>query len=260
LDLLRKFISELACGEGSSLAGRGIRDVFEPNPATDATPTTLNLAPVDDDQTEMMIDNTYIVDGVGIVVAGSLVSGTLRTGQTVLLGPDSTGEFKAIRVQSVHRQCVPVDVAHPGQQLTVAIKVAPGTKHKADVLKRGRTVAKGMVIISEKRANDFREKHPNKALFVRAFSAEIKVLHHSTTIQEGFSPVVHIGTVRQSVVISKIVFPESVAPEQAVLRTGGTATVDFRFAYKPEFVKIGAPLILREGTTKGVGRIVKILE
>ena len=43
-----------------------------------------------------------------------------------------------------------------------------------------------------------------------------------------------------------------------VLRTGDKAVVTFRFMYRPEFMHTGVRLVLREGTTRGMGVITKI--
>jgi len=43
------------------------------------------------------------------------------------------------------------------------------------------------------------------------------------------------------------------------LRTGDRATVIFEFIAHPEFVKAGMKLLFREGKTKGLGIITKLL-
>ena len=182
----------------------------------------------------------------------------------LLLGPDKIGEFQEVRVQSIHRQCVPVDKVFAGQQCTLAIKSIGGNKlhSNKDTVKK-HIIRKGMVLLSQKRADTLRLKHPNGLLAISMFEADVKVLHHTTTIQVGYAPIIHIGTIRQSAFIEKITFvdqPPTVAADGSnVLRTGSVALVQFRFAYRPEFVTPGRPLVFREGTTKGVGRVVRLL-
>lgn len=45
------------------------------------------------DPVEFLIDGVYMVKGVGTVVAGTLISGTVSQGQTLQLGPDKTGLY-----------------------------------------------------------------------------------------------------------------------------------------------------------------------
>lgn len=52
--------------------------------------------------------------GVGIVVAGTLKSGTVTPGTTLLLGPDKIGTFKPIMVKTIHHKRVAVDSAISG--------------------------------------------------------------------------------------------------------------------------------------------------
>ncbi|KAG8977192.1 hypothetical protein FRC05_002191 [Tulasnella sp. 425] len=46
---------------------------------------------------------------------------------------------------------------------------------------------------------------------------------------------------------------------QGILRTGDRATVEFEFLTQPEFIKPGMKLLFREGKTKGLGVITKLL-
>ena len=42
--------------------------------------------------------------GVGVVVAGTVMCGVVRVGETMLLGPDSSGEFNPVTIRSIHVQ------------------------------------------------------------------------------------------------------------------------------------------------------------
>jgi GTPase len=277
LDLLRLFYSEMACGAGESLAGRGIRTSTsllgkESQPIEQAE-ALLKDGDLEAIECEMHVDNVYNVPGVGTVVSGSIFQGIVAVGMHLHLGPDDLGEFREVRVQSIHRQCVPVDRVFMGQQCTLAIKSTGGGKlHSAkDALKR-QHIRKGMVMLSAKRVELIKQCNSSGSLAITTFEADVKVLHHTTTIQIGYAPIVHLGTIRQSAFIEKITFPNSAGADgggatgaaasdasQNVLRTGSSALVQFRFAYRPEFVTPGRPLVFREGTTKGVGRVVRLL-
>jgi GTPase len=272
LDFLRLFFAEMACGTGQSLAGRGIRTATSVGgkeaQSLDQAEALVNSENYEAVECEVHIDNVYNVPGVGTVVSGSVFHGIVAVGMHMQLGPDEVGEFREVRVGSIHRQCVPVERVYAGQQCTFAIKATSKLSTSKDAVKRHH-IRKGMVMVSPKRAEALRALHPSGSLAVWTFEADVKVLHHTTTIQVGYAPIVHLGTIRQSAVIEKITLSPDAAkneveedgtePGRSVLRTGSTAIVQFRFAYRPEFVMPGRPLVFREGTTKGVGRVVRLL-
>lgn len=45
---------------------------------------------------------------------------------------------------------------------------------------------------------------------------------------------------------------------QDKLRTGEKAVVRFRFLKHPEYLKVGAKLLFREGVTKGIGHVTDV--
>lgn len=64
---------------------------------------------------EFLIDGFYMVTGVGGVIAGTLTSGTVNLGDTLLLGPDSTGNFKSVIIRGIHYKRTPVEQVVSGQ-------------------------------------------------------------------------------------------------------------------------------------------------
>lgn len=45
---------------------------------------------------------------------------------------------------------------------------------------------------------------------------------------------------------------------QKELRTGEKAVVQFKFIKHPEYLKVGAKVLFREGVTKGIGHVTKL--
>jgi len=177
------------------------------------------------------IDDTFQVAGVGTVVAGTLLRGSMTLKSHVMLGPDSNGHFQAVHVKSIMNKRLPVSRVAAGQTATFALK-----KVKKNQIRKGMVLAEASM-------------NPRACL---RFTAEVVVLNHHTTIAENYQPVVHCLTVRQA---SKIT---SISTEGNVLRTGDRARVAFEFLYRPEFMVLGARMIFREGRTKGIGKIVTI--
>ncbi|MHA2501864.1 MAG: GTP-binding protein [Candidatus Kariarchaeaceae archaeon] len=175
------------------------------------------------------IDEIYHVQGVGTVVSGMIYSGRLAVNDTVHLGPFDDGSFKEVRVKSIHYKRVPTGSAVAGQAVTFAL-----TKFKKQ------DVRKGMVML----------KTEEKLGAIYEFEAEIYVLFHSTTIKEGYSPVIHVKSIRQSA--------EMINLDKDLIRTGDRAIVRFRFKYRPEHIQVGQRIVFREGRTKGIGLITSI--
>ncbi|XP_047433371.1 GTP-binding protein 1-like [Mugil cephalus] len=184
-----------------------------------------------DEPAEFQIDDTYSVPGVGTVVSGTTLRGLIRLNDTLLLGPDPLGTFMPITVKSIHRKRMPVKEVHGGQTASFALKK----------IKRS-SIRKGMVMVSPK-------------LMPQAtweFEAEILVLHHPTTISPRYQAMVHCGSIRQTATILTM--------NKDCLRTGDKATVHFRFIKTPEYLHCDQKLVFREGRTKAVGTITKLLQ
>ncbi|XP_020783091.1 GTP-binding protein 1-like [Boleophthalmus pectinirostris] len=189
--------------------------------------TTFNT----DEPAEFQIDDTYSVPGVGTVVSGTTLRGLIRLNDTLLLGPDPLGTFSPITVKSIHRKRMPVREVRGGQTASFALKK----------IKRS-AIRKGMVMVSPK-------LQPQATW---EFEAEIIVLHHPTTISPRYQAMVHCGSIRQTATILSM--------NKECLRTGDKAAVHFRFIKTPEYLHPELKLVFREGRTKAVGTITKLLQ
>lgn len=185
----------------------------------------------DDQPAEFQIDDTYSVPGVGTVVSGTTLRGLIRLNDTMLLGPDPLGSFIPIAVKSIHRKRMPVKEVRGGQTASFALKK----------IKRS-SIRKGMVMVSPK-------LNPQATW---EFEAEILVLHHPTTISPRYQAMVHCGSIRQTATILSM--------SRDCLRTGDKAQVHFRFIKTPEYLHCEQRLVFREGRTKAVGTITKLLQ
>ncbi|KAG2174047.1 hypothetical protein INT44_000161 [Umbelopsis vinacea] len=182
---------------------------------------------------EYQITDTFSVPFVGTVVSGVVISGVAHIGDNLLLGPDSLGHFIPTAIKGIQRKRVNVPAASAGQGVTLALKRI-----------RRSQLRKGMVMLSH-------EKDAPMPKACRQFEAEVLVLYHSTTIGQKYQAMVHCGSVRQTARIVNL--------DQIVLRTGDRATVTFEFIKCPEWLKVGARIIFREGRTKGIGKVTKLL-
>merc|ERR1711936_484064 len=221
-----KFVSERLCPifQVSNVTGENL-DLLKMflNLLSSRQPNT------DDEPAEFQIDDTYLVPGVGTVVSGTNLKGTIKLNDTLLLGPDPLGHFTPIAIKSIHRKRMPVGEVKSGQTASFALKK----------IKRSQ-IRKGMVMVSPK----------VNPVACWEFNADIMVLHHPTTIAVRYQAMVHCGPIRQTASILNM--------DADCLRTGDKANVHFKFVKHPEFLKVGQRLVFREGRTKAVGNVTKV--
>jgi GTPase len=213
--------------EVSNVTGVGIPSVLQ----------FINLLPIRKDwraarsqPKEMIIESTFFVTGVGTVVGGIITQGVFRVNDTVLLGPDGFGHFRPVSIKSIHIKGVDTVAAEAGNDAALCLK-----KEKRSAIRKGNILADASC--------------PPKSYW--QFEAEVTILYHSTTITANYEPVIHSTTVRQSARITYVA--------QEILRTGDKSLARFHFLYRPEYMKEGQRLIFREGRTKGIGIVTKLI-
>jgi len=85
---------------------------------------------------EFHVNDTFSVPFVGTVVSGIVKSGVIHAGDTVLIGPDSLGQFTTTTIRSIERKRIPVPATSAGQSASFALKRV-----------RRKDVRKGMVVL-----------------------------------------------------------------------------------------------------------------
>ena len=194
----------------------------------------------DSKSVEYHIDSFFNVRGVGQVLGGHLISGTVRVGDKLLVGPINN-KYEQIQIKGIHCKRVPLTEVTSGCYVCFAFKKAE---------KSG--IRKGNVIISQDR----------ESICCHEFRANILVLKsHSTTIRVGYEPVVHACALRQSASLQEIISKENARTgmkddDVSVLRTGDRAVTRFKFKHRGEYLKTGSRILLCEGRTKVVGTVL----
>ena len=186
------------------------------------------------------IDSTFYVRGIGIVFSGYLTSGKIKLNDELYLGPRN-GKFVRVKIKSIHNT-----VRENVTEMTDSGCVSVSFSNKKEIIHRSQ-IKKGIVMLSNIENVSF------------CFEANIKILHHATTIKDNYQPVIHCGTIRQAakLIISNPESKESKDKSQ-LLRSGDTATVTFEFMYRPEFLEVERVFSFRDGSTKGIGKILRV--
>lgn len=181
---------------------------------------------------DFIIESTYMVKGIGLVVSGVVASGKISKGDMLHIGPFGSN-FYNVQIKTIHNNFKEfVDCLEAGQGGCFNIKINNKLNIKRNQIRKGIRIM----------------KQPN--LYTR-FKAEVKIMHHPTTIKMGYEPTIHTGCVCQTAKIVKIEGSD-------VLRLGQKAIVEFEFCHRPEYIQPQTMLVFREGLTKGVGRILEV--
>lgn len=214
----------------SSVSGTGI-DILKS--CIQQLPQYTDYSPDIAKPANFVIDGTYHIDGIGLVVSGTLRSGVVRKGDIIQLGPIDR-LFHAVVIKSIHNNFREhVDFLQPGHSGCFAIKAAPPAKFeiKRHMIRRGARLMAKPETCSE-------------------FRAKIKVLHHATMIKLHYEPTIHCGSITQTAQIIEM--------DKEHVRLGDFAEVRFRFKFHPEFMQPNAKLVFREGMTRGIGKVIEI--
>ncbi len=179
----------------------------------------------------MYIDKVYNVEGVGTVISGTIKQGKIEVGKQLLIGPDKNGKFKKVKVKSIEMHYYRLKEANAGFVVGVALK---GIKYE--------DIERGMVLCEKE----------IKPKAVKKFDAEVFILSHPTRIKTGYEPVFHCNTISESVRFKLL--------DKKYLKMGESGKVRIIFKYKPQFLREGDRFIFREGRTKGIGVVKKIVE
>ena len=85
-------------------------------------------------------------------------------------------------------------------------------------------------------------------------------MNHPNGISINYEPVIHALCIRQSAkVLSLRNLDGGLATDGAMtLSRGDVAICRFRFLFRPEYLKIGTLIVLREGRTTGVGTVIEL--
>jgi small GTP-binding protein len=213
----------------SNVSGKGI-DLLQNIIKT--LPIYNNYEFLKNNPSDFIIENTYMVKGIGLVLSGVVCAGKISKGDVLHIGPFDT-HFYNVHIKTIHNNFKEnVDYLEAGQGGCFSVKI-----NSKIPIKRSR-IRKGIRIM----------KQPN--LYTK-FKAEVKIMHHPTTIKIGYEPTIHSGSVCQTAKIKIIEGSDT-------LRLGQKAIVHFEFSHRPEYIQQNAMLVFREGRTKGIGRIIEV--
>jgi len=191
-----------------------------------------------DDNVEFGIDDIYKVHGVGVVVSGIVRNGTIKTNDTLHLGPHKDGSFRSVTVKSMQVRRKDCSYAFEGQMCSLSL---------AQIANKNE-VRRGMVLLDDNCNND---AIANCVCY--SFEASIDVLNNCS-LRENSQPIIHIENIRQSAHILHIHAKDE-------HENGQNGNVVFTFLHCPEFIRCGMKIIIRKSHGPiAIGRVIRILD
>ena len=190
--------------------------------------------------TAFIIQETYVINGVGIVFYGHVKTGSISKNDKLHIGPFFNGKFFSISIRNI-RDVLDndVDTLFENQSGCLLIKQLS----KEFTFKR-MDIRKGTYITSN-------------PYCCQEFIARVFILHHPTTIKENYQSTIHCGTVIQAACVQEIIhIKKNKDPSNKLLRTGDYAKIRFKFMFRPEYIKNNSLFIFRENNAKGIGKIL----
>ncbi|EGZ19314.1 hypothetical protein PHYSODRAFT_497084 [Phytophthora sojae] len=195
---------------------------------------------------EFQVSQAYDIENEGTIVTGLVQAGTFCVGERMLLGPDAHGTFCDVAVESIEVQHKAAQSLSAGETGAVLIRFwsAAQPAHR---------IRKGTMLV-----------HPSvRPMATRQFDAELHFLPDAHTFRENFQAVIHAGQVRQMAKIVRLGDPSGSTPSVSTTSPSTlpptTTMCRFEFMYWPEYIRPDLPLVLREGSTQAVGRVVRAL-
>ena len=219
----------------------------------------INYTELEKHTSNFLVNRTYHVQGIGLVISGIMQAGIINKGDVLYLGPNATGyqhnpntnvitsvpqhlennqgqlnqNFYKVVVKGIHNNFQEnVDFLKAGNSGCLNIKAVGRT-----IIKRN-MIRPGMRILTDIKS-------------VYQFEAKVKIYNSSSTITKKYQPVMHCGGISQTV--------EIVNMNKEYLRSYDEAIVTFRFLYRPEYLEVGNIFIMREGSMKALGKVLKII-
>lgn len=193
------------------------------------------------------VDSAYNVHGIGLVITG------INRGAPIIPGPQSFAylgpfgkEFKKIRIKSNHnnmREEIPSLQNHHRGCVNFALTDRSELKREQ--------IKKGIVMLSSL------EMTKNICYRFKAVITMYTRADKSITLKTGYSPVIHLNTIRQSARI--IIDPRENNNQDVIKFEGKNSTVvvaTFKFKQHPEYLELYNKFLLRSGTIQGIGLII----
>ncbi|POM80756.1 GTP-binding protein [Phytophthora palmivora] len=192
---------------------------------------------------EFQISQAYDIEEAGIIGTELVQAGTFCVGEQMLLGPDSDGHFCDVAVESIEVQRKAAQSLSAGETGAVLIRLL-------STVQPAYRIRKGTMLV-----------HPSiRPTATRQFDAELKFLDPAMAtrmFRQAVSEAVQVRQMAKIVRLGNLTAGAPNAPPSTL--QPATTMCRFEFMYWPEYIRPDVPLVLREGKTQAVGRVVRVV-
>jgi GTPase len=194
----------------------------------------------EDSNKKFIINNTYNLTGIGMVLSGICYQGTITKGD--ILTMNIYNNLVKVQVKTLHDDFqTNVEELYIGESGCLAIKILD--KYFSNNFKK-KYIRSGSIIMETPEIRD-------------SFKAKILVSNHSVTIKEKYQPVINSMSINQAAMLQEIIEKDNDEIGKNVLRCRELALVKFKFVHHPEFINKNQYFIFRDGRIKGIGKVVE---
>lgn len=202
------------------------------------------------------IDSCYKVKGIkGVILSGINRGKTIHEGASLFIGPFGK-EFKKAIVKSIHNNIrQPISALENHHRGCMAV-ILEGAELKKNDIKKGMVLVSTLTLASQ---------------VGYRFTAAISILNelnNALTIRDGYTPVIHVGTVRQSARLTidpdknsgrrELIYGDN-GKRLSNIKSGDVAVVTFKFKQRPEFIEPATVFVLTSGEIQGIGVITSVI-
>lgn len=181
-----------------------------------------------------IIDKPYQVEGVGLVLSGTVKHGVFEKGKSYMVGPFSNN-FYPITIRNI-RDNSETDIPTVSAGFSACFNIRLKDNKDKDYVFKER-VENGMVVTTR----------PSST---KGFWANIRILHHPTKISVGYEPHLHCGGVKKTM---KIIWME-----KEHIQAGQETKALLEFTGQNCYVEEGDAFVFREGNTRGSGKVLQL--
>ena len=188
---------------------------------------------------KFIINNTYNLTGIGLVVSGICNQGTIKKGDIFFFHKYNL--LIKVQVKSIHDDFQNnVDELYLGESGCLAIKILD--KYFNVKSKKSR-IRNGNILMEKPEIRD-------------SFVANILISNTSITIKENYQPIINTMAINQTAILEKILEINSYT-DKNILRTRDIAKVQFKFLHHPEYINNNQLFVFRDGKIKGIGKVIE---